>query len=497
MRPLWVLPLLCWGAATGYAEPAVEPGVRLDTEAMVGVTRLLGLDGAEPACQWGPKYAEKWYVESLHARPTTKSDGQVVRFADMPLPLCFLTYDCERGASSTSKLLEALSRSDSRATGFWLGSFAAGAGELLRQWRAAGHATGLHSYGHAVQTGRGSSAFAADLERAREAVSRATGVEPEADYRFPYGEGNARLVAALSDQGFRSFFWSIDTNDWRGRSGAQVATSIETSSPGDIVLMHDTPGAIDAVARAVEALRTKGLEPVPISWGAMAYVAQSVFPIPGVVKPLGPTKERPRNGAMQVVPAPTGQWLAIVRDGALALWDTQGASGVRVATDVASVSWSPDGVLLAVTTLVPDAHVYLIDPGTAAAAGAATRPRCTTAIPGAIRVSTPGTRNYGAAFGTAGGVLTWVREGPGRPLERVQASVRRKAPWAVVSIYGAPHVRVSLPQGDAEAPCRLIVPLSGSEGTTVIRVNGTTRLHVELERGAVTDVNLAAFTEAP
>jgi peptidoglycan/xylan/chitin deacetylase (PgdA/CDA1 family) len=504
LRPLGVLPLLCLlAAAAAHADPADDSCARLDAEAMDGVTRLLGLDGAEPARQWGARYGESWHIESLRPRPVTKGDGQIVRFSEMPLPLCFLTYDCERGSASTTQLLSELNRSDSRATGFWLGSFVASAGDLLRQWRAAGHEAGLHSYGHAVQTSLSTSGFAADLERAEAAVIKATGAESDRVYRYPYGEGNGRLTEVVSDHGFRPFFWTIDTNDWRGRSGSQVAASIQAAGPGDIALMHDTPGAIDAACRAVEALRAKGLEPAPLSWAAAAYPAQPVFMIPGPVKPVGRAGERPEPAKLQVAYAPAGDWLAVVADGALALWDRAAHSGVRVAQNVAWVDWSPEGSMLLVTTLAPDSHVYLLDPGVTAAACASDRGLAITALPGAVRLSTPGSRNHAAAFVGSGAGVEWIREGPSGPAQRVRVSLRRQAPWAVVSVYGASGAKVTLTRSGGEvtatAPCRLTLPLTGAEASAMMMVEGATayplRLRVDVERGVVTEANLAEFMD--
>ncbi len=503
MRPLCVLPLLFLLAAAAHADPADGSRTRLDAEAMDGVTRLLGLDGAEPARQWGSRYGESWHIESVRARPVTKGDGQIVRFAEMPLPLCFLTYDCERGAANTTKLLSELNRSDSRATGFWLGSFAASAGDLLRQWRTAGHEAGLHSYGHAVQTSLSTSGFAADLERAGAAVIKATGAESDRIYRYPYGEGSGRLTEVLSDHGFRPFFWTIDTNDWRGRSGSQVAASIQTAGPGDIALMHDTPGAIDSAYRAVEALRAKGLEPAPLSWAAVTYPAQPVFMIPGPVRPVGRAGDRPEPAQLQVACAPAGDWLAVVSEGALALWDRAAQSGVRVAEDVACVDWSPEGSMLLVTTLAPDSHVYLVDPAVTAATCASDRGQAVAALPGAVRLSSPGSRNHAAAFVESGAGVEWIREGPSGPAQRVRVSLRRQAPWAVVSVYGAACAEVTLsrPGGEvtATAPCRLTLPLAGAEASAMMVVEGATahplRLRVDVERGVVTEVDLAEFTD--
>jgi hypothetical protein len=72
-----------------------------------------------------------------------------------------------------------------------------------------------------------------------------------------------------------------------------------------------------------------------------------------------------------------------------------------------------------------------------------------------------------------------------------------------VSVYGASGAKVTLtrPGGEvtATAPCRLTLPLTGAEASAMMMVEGATayplRLRVDVERGVVTEANLAEFMD--
>lgn len=57
--------------------------------------------------------------------------------------------------------------------------------------------------------------------------------------RPPYGAVNATVKAVFKEKGMSLDLWGVDTNDWRGKSQAQVVDWVVTKSkPGSVVLMH-------------------------------------------------------------------------------------------------------------------------------------------------------------------------------------------------------------------------------------------------------------------
>lgn len=57
--------------------------------------------------------------------------------------------------------------------------------------------------------------------------------------RPPYGAVNANVKKVFKEKGLRLDLWTIDTNDWRGKSQSQVVSYVTTHSQrGSVVLMH-------------------------------------------------------------------------------------------------------------------------------------------------------------------------------------------------------------------------------------------------------------------
>ncbi len=474
-------------AAAG--QPAAAESTAIDSSAASSrEERLTALvEGVESG---SGAYAVPWHVETRRGAPVRDRFGQVRYVQDLPLPLCALTYDMEHGPARAADLLAQLERADVRATSFWLGSVAAGQLDLVRAWRAAGHAPGLHSWGHEHQPRLSLSKFRSGTERIAELLRSATGSDGPGLYRFPWGEATASQVGLLRDLGYTAFYWSVDTSDYLGKSGARVAASGSQCQRGGIVLMHDTRGAVDGAAGLAKGLRAKGLEPVAVHDLLGAFPAQPCFALVGVVRRLpGPPIGRPEPGEPQL--SIDGGWAALVREGSLGLWDRTVDAGVCLANDAVRCAWSPVGDLLAVEA--SDGAVYVLS-ATAAAAEAAGRPTGTVArIPSAVRVSPPGSVARAPAFAPDGGALEWERLSAGGSPERVCASVRRVRPWGVVRVVSdAPGAEIEVgAAGSARTvatPCLLIA--GGKDNTLRLRAATGEPLTVRVECGAVATLRL-------
>ena len=75
----------------------------------------------------------------------------------------------------------------------------------------------------------------------------------------------ATVSAAAKENGYEIVMWSVDTEDWKGRSAdAIVGTVLETVRPGAIVLMHDgiyrESHTAEALSALIPRLRAEGYE---------------------------------------------------------------------------------------------------------------------------------------------------------------------------------------------------------------------------------------------
>lgn len=81
--------------------------------------------------------------------------------------------------------------------------------------------------------------------------------------RPPYGAVNAKVRQAYSEKNMRIWLWTLDTNDWRGKSRTSIVSYVvKNARKGDAVLMHMQHKAFNMTAiRQIKAgLAQRGLK---------------------------------------------------------------------------------------------------------------------------------------------------------------------------------------------------------------------------------------------
>ena len=180
-----------------------------------------------------------------------------------------LTFDDGPDPERTPALLDTLAELGVPATFFVVGERAENNPELVARIARDGHELGNHTWSHPYLPLKRSRSVAAELARTDAAIARATGIVP-ALARPPYGGRSPRNVRAFRRAGKQLVLWDVNSFDWKGAPGAEVAQRIvDRARPGSIVLMHDGgrdhTSTLDAVRLAVPALRARGFELVTVS----------------------------------------------------------------------------------------------------------------------------------------------------------------------------------------------------------------------------------------
>ena len=72
------------------------------------------------------------------------------------------------------------------------------------------------------------------------------------------------MIEATENRGVQCIQWSIDSLDWKGISGGEIAERVVNNvEPGDIVLFHNNSDHIlDALPLILLAIKNKGLKAV-------------------------------------------------------------------------------------------------------------------------------------------------------------------------------------------------------------------------------------------
>jgi peptidoglycan/xylan/chitin deacetylase (PgdA/CDA1 family) len=182
-----------------------------------------------------------------------------------------LTFDAGANANGLASILATLAAEQLRGTFFLTGDFVAAYPQAARQIVAAGHRVGNHSANHPHLTGLDDAGIRAELTGAEQSIRSATGASSRPLFRFPFGDRNARAIAAVNTAGYVAVRWTVDTLGWQGTlNGTRDASFvvdrvIGAATPGEIVLMHvgshptdrSTLDA-DALPRVIGNLRQRG-----------------------------------------------------------------------------------------------------------------------------------------------------------------------------------------------------------------------------------------------
>ncbi|MDP9981242.1 peptidoglycan/xylan/chitin deacetylase (PgdA/CDA1 family) [Pseudarthrobacter oxydans] len=180
-----------------------------------------------------------------------------------------LTFDAGANSAGLPGILQTLAATRVRGTFFLTGNWAAANPAGVAAIVAGGHRLGNHSMTHPGFTGLPDAAVGDQLSGAEQAI-RAGGGDPRPLFRFPFGERDARTIAAVNAYGYLPVRWTVDTLGWKGSSGGITAQIVADRvlaglRPGEIVLMHigsnpndGTTLDADALPGMIERIRAAG-----------------------------------------------------------------------------------------------------------------------------------------------------------------------------------------------------------------------------------------------
>ncbi|MCW4352949.1 polysaccharide deacetylase family protein [Hoyosella sp. YIM 151337] len=153
-----------------------------------------------------------------------------------------LTFDAGASGAGLQRILDVLAAENVRATFFPTGAFAAANPAGIASISNQGHRLGNHSQTHPYFTSLSDTQIRAEIATAEQSIASAGG-NPKPFFRFPFGDRDARSIAAVNGAGYLAVRWTVDTLGWQGTSGGRsIQTVVDrvqtTAQPGQIVLMH-------------------------------------------------------------------------------------------------------------------------------------------------------------------------------------------------------------------------------------------------------------------
>lgn len=196
--------------------------------------------------------------EAAQPRPPANIPASPISFVRHPRPAdgVALTIDDGPHPVWTPRILDLLSQYHVHATFCLIGEQVQEFPALVRRIVAEGHSLCDHTWDHDEQLPkRPADTVDREIASAYEAIVAASGGVRPAYYRAPGGNWDARMIEEARRLGMVSLNWSVDPVDW-SRPGVSkiVSTVLNSTGPGDVVLMHDGGGDRSQTLTALETI---------------------------------------------------------------------------------------------------------------------------------------------------------------------------------------------------------------------------------------------------
>ena len=175
--------------------------------------------------------------------------------------LVALTFDDGPHPGNTGRILDVLKRNGIRATFFILGCNAGYYPEPLLRAIEEGHEIENHSFDHKTE-GKSTEELTRSLEETAALITDMTGRRPRY-FRPPGGKCTREMKVALDLLGYEPIYWTVDSEDWKGKSAEAIVSSVLRSVRGnDIILFHDytcpNDNTVEALTELIPRLRAAG-----------------------------------------------------------------------------------------------------------------------------------------------------------------------------------------------------------------------------------------------
>ena len=167
-----------------------------------------------------------------------------------------ITFDDGPKRGTTDVLLDGLKERNVSATFFLIGMQVSGLEDLVQRMAEEGHQIGNHTFSHVnlntLNAYKQNEEITMCSQNIRQCVERA-----QVCVRPPYGEVNECLRAWI---GAPLILWSVDTNDWTGKTADEIADYIVSEAkPGDIILLHDIyENSVQGALMAIDRMQAQG-----------------------------------------------------------------------------------------------------------------------------------------------------------------------------------------------------------------------------------------------
>ncbi len=206
-----------------------------------------------------------WYW--LHQRSGSNSFqwiGESVDRVSTRQPLVALTFDDGPRGPVSRRLLQELNRLNTKATFFLVGRQIKQHPQFTAELWRSGHQLGNHSFAHKAMDDGNLWRFWQEV-RDTDRLIRQSGYQGPIHFRAPMGKKRLALPLVLALAQKKHVLWDVNSQDYKNIAPElMIQTVLQKVRPGSIVLLHDRPNTVAALAGMVAGLRAKGYQLVTV-----------------------------------------------------------------------------------------------------------------------------------------------------------------------------------------------------------------------------------------
>lgn len=169
-----------------------------------------------------------------------------------------ISFDSAWGAEKTQGILDILKEYDVSATFFLVGFWVDNYPDKVEAINNAGIEIGSHSNTHPDMAKLSREKIQDELEQSVNKIEKITNKKVKL-FRPPYGSYNNDLISACESMELIPIQWDVDTLDWKGLSGAEMASRVMSKvKDGSIILMHNnSDNILDGLRMILDRLKLK------------------------------------------------------------------------------------------------------------------------------------------------------------------------------------------------------------------------------------------------
>lgn len=183
-----------------------------------------------------------------------------------------LTFDAGAEAACFDDLITALAGAHASSTFFITGRFVHEHADCAAEITKYGHEVGNHTWSHLNLTQQSDEVVRDEIMRAERAIVQASGQSPRPRLRAPYGVRDARVLKIAGNLGYRSIFWTLDSQDGVEPVKTpqflidRITSKSDAELDGAIILLHvGVRSTADALPAIISNLQGRGFQLVTIS----------------------------------------------------------------------------------------------------------------------------------------------------------------------------------------------------------------------------------------